>query len=95
MVYATEYFWVVLCKNHRFHRKGNTSYAHQIALAETDTYSAPPVLKEPLLVRCDACGQEYTYKAGELLRNEIEVPEKFVPHPEFGSQTAHARREQS
>ncbi len=32
MVYATEYFWVVICKNYRFHHKENVSYAHQIAL---------------------------------------------------------------
>jgi hypothetical protein len=28
--YTTDYFRVVICKNRRFHHKGNTSYQHQI-----------------------------------------------------------------
>jgi len=27
---TTDYFWVVICKNRRFHHKGNTSYQHQM-----------------------------------------------------------------
>jgi hypothetical protein len=83
MVSDTEYFWVVICKNHRFHHKGNTSYAHQIALGETDAYSSLPDLSEQLKVRCDDCGEEYSYKTSEILRNEIAVPATFVPHPLF------------
>lgn len=79
----TEYFWVVICKNHRFHHKGNTSYAHQIALGETDAYSPLPFLTEQVTVRCDDCGAEYPYKISEILRNEIAVPQTFVPHPLF------------
>ena len=41
-----EYLWGVLCKNHRFHHKGNTSYSHQIVLAETDAYSPLPMLTQ-------------------------------------------------
>ncbi|HZQ94412.1 MAG TPA: hypothetical protein VFA67_05335 [Candidatus Sulfotelmatobacter sp.] len=84
MVY-TDYFWVVICKNHRFHHKGNTSYAHQIALAETDAYSPLPLpaRTEQLKVQCNDCGAEYSYKASEILRNEIAVPESFIPHPLF------------
>jgi hypothetical protein len=83
MVYDREYFWVVLCKNERFHRKDNLSYVHQIALGETDAFSPPPKLTEPLKVRCDNCGAEYVYKANDVLRNEIEWPTDFVPHPSF------------
>jgi hypothetical protein len=83
MVYTTEYFWVVICKNYRFHRKGNTSYAHQIPLAETDAFSPLPMLTERVRVRCDRCGEEYSYKRSDVLRNEIEVPEHFTPHPLF------------
>jgi hypothetical protein len=54
-----EYFWVVLCKNHRFHHKGNTSYSQQIVLAETDAYSPLPMLTQQVSVRCDAYGAEY------------------------------------
>ncbi len=83
MVYATEYFWVVICKNHRYHHKENTSYAHQIALGETDAFSPLPMLTEQLKVRCDGCGMEYSYRPTEVLRNEIPIPPDFVPHPLF------------
>jgi len=79
----SDYFWVVLCKNHRFHHKGNTSYAHRIALGETDAYSSPPMLTQQVTVRCDHCGAEYAYKPTEILRNEMEIPADFVPHPMF------------
>jgi hypothetical protein len=26
--YTVDYYWVVVCKNHRVHHKGNTSYEH-------------------------------------------------------------------
>ncbi|MFL6446041.1 MAG: hypothetical protein ACJ713_19640 [Candidatus Sulfotelmatobacter sp.] len=85
MVYATAYFWVVICKNQRFHHKGNTSYAHQIALAETDPYSPLPIPEstEHVRIRCNDCGAEHSYKSTEILRNEIPVPENFTPHPLF------------
>jgi hypothetical protein len=83
MVYTTEYFWVVICKNRRFHHKGNTSYAHQIPLAQTDAFSPLPMLTEQVQVRCHGCGEEYLYKPSEVLRNEIEIPERFNPHPLF------------
>ena len=78
-----DYFWVVLCKNQRFHHKGNTSYVHQIALGETDAYSPLPMLTHKVTVRCDLCGQEYAYKPAEILRNAIEAPTGFAPHPLF------------
>lgn len=78
-----DYFWVVLCKNHRFHHKGNTSYAHQIVLGETDAFSPRPVLTQKVTVRCDSCGEEYSYKPTEILRNVIEIPSGFVAHPMF------------
>ena len=85
MLYATAYFWVVICKNQRFHHKGNTSYAHQIALGETDPYSPLPIpaANDQVRVRCDHCGVEHSYKSTEILRNEIQVPENFTPHPLF------------
>lgn len=83
MHYSTDYFWVVLCKNTRFHRKGNLFHQHTIPLGETDAITPMPALSDPIRVRCDNCGEEYAYKAKEVLRAEIEVPEKFVPHPSF------------
>ena len=83
MQFTTDYYWVVICKNRRFHHKCNTSYEHNIRLGETDAYSPPPMLTEKFKVRCDNCGEEYSYKPKEVLRAEIEVPEHFDPHPLF------------
>lgn len=83
MDYATDYFWVVICKNHRFHHKGNTSYEHRIILGEADAFTPLPMLTETVKVRCDTCGEEYSYKPKEVLRAEMEVPETFVVHPMF------------
>lgn len=41
---TTDYFWVVVCKNHRFHHKTNTGYEHRILLGETDAFAALPML---------------------------------------------------
>jgi hypothetical protein len=83
MQYTTDYFWVVICKNHRFHHKGNLSYEHRIALGETDAFSPLPMLTEQLKVRSDNCGEEYSYKPKDVLRADIEIPTNFVPHPLF------------
>jgi len=34
-------------------------------------------------VRCDNCGEEYSYRPADILRNIIEIPNGFVPHPIF------------
>lgn len=83
MQYTTDYFWVVICKNHSFHHKGNLSYEHRIVLGETDAFSPLPMLTEKLKVCCDNCGEEYSYKPKDVLRADIEVPTTFVPHPLF------------
>jgi hypothetical protein len=83
VAYTTEYFWVVICNNRRFHHKGNTSQQHQIPLGETDAFSLPPMLTENVKVCCNVCHQEYWYSPKEVLRPEIEVPEHFTAHPLF------------
>ncbi len=83
MLHGSDYFWVVLCKNRRFHHKGNISYSHQIALGETDAFSPLPMLTQQFTVRCDDCGAEHSYRPNEILRNEIAIPESFVAHPLF------------
>ena len=41
MEYATDYYWVVICKNRCLHHKGNTSYEHHIPLPKrTLTFTA-------------------------------------------------------
>ena len=60
--YTTDYFWVLVCKNHRIHHKGNTGYEHKILLGESDAYAALPMLPETTKERCDSCGEEYSYK---------------------------------
>ena len=74
MLRESDYFWVALCKNHRFHHQGNISYAHQIALGETDAFSPLPMLTQRVTVRCDNCGEEFHYKPTEILRNVMEIP---------------------
>ena len=44
MQYTTDYFWVVVCKNRRFHRKGNTDYDHKILPGEAEAYGTLPML---------------------------------------------------
>lgn len=83
MSYDTDYFWVVICKNRRFHHKGNTSYEHHIVLGEADAFSPPPSLSGKFKVQCDSCSEEYAYAPKEVLRAELEVPRTFVPHPMF------------
>ena len=85
MQYTTDYFWVVVCKNHRFHHKTNIGYEHRILLGETDAFAALPMLPEKITVSCDNCGEEYSYKREEVLRDEVQVPENFVPHPLFAN----------
>ena len=80
------YFWVVECKNTRFHRRPNIFYTHRIPLGETDAYESRPHIEEPLLVRCDICGKEFRYEASDVLRYEMDEPESFAPHPVFRSQ---------
>jgi hypothetical protein len=83
MDWSTDYCWVVVCKNHRYHHKGNTSFEHRIVLGETDSYSPLPMLTADLRVRCDVCGEEYSYKPKDILRAEVDVPHNFEPHPLF------------
>jgi hypothetical protein len=85
MEYTTNYYWVVVCKNRRVHHKGNTGYEHRILLGETDAYSSLPMLPDTIDVRCDSCGEEYSYKVKEVLRDEVQVPEVFNPHALFKS----------
>ena len=83
MGYTTDYYWVVVCKNRRVHHKGNISYEHRILLGETDAYSALPMLPESIDVRCDSCGEEYSYKVKDVVRDETQISDAFAPHPLF------------
>lgn len=83
MEYVTDYFWVVVCKNRRVHHKGNTSYEHKILLGEADAFASLPMLPDKIEVRCDSCGEELSYKRKEIMRDQVQVPEVFVPHPLF------------
>ena len=83
MGYECQYFWAVLCKNHKFHKHQNLFFEHKIPLGETDAYLPPPALDDRICVRCDDCGQEYTYNPRDLVRVELEFPDSFAPHPFF------------
>ena len=79
----SQYCWVVLCKNHWFHLRENFFFAHRIPLAETDAITPRPAIDQRFRVRCDSCGKEYLYKASEVRRFQLELPESFTPHPLF------------
>jgi len=79
----TGYFWIVLCKNHKLHKKQNLFFGHRIPLGETDAISPPPEVNGKLKILCDNCGEEFAYKAKDLLRAELEFPDGFTPHPLF------------
>ena len=77
-----DYFWIVLCKNERFHHQSNHNYAHRIPLGQTDTVSPKPI-SQPFKARCNSCGKEYVYAPSEVLRCEMETPQSFESHPLF------------
>jgi hypothetical protein len=79
----TDYYWIVLCKNHRFHTRQNLFSPHKILLGGTDAYSSPPFLQARFRVKCDDCGEEHSYKPHDVLRLETEPPASFVAHPLF------------
>lgn len=83
------YYWVVICKNERFHHHTNTLFGHKIPLGEADAVSSVPTLPRRFLVLCDECGQEHSYKPKEVLRLELRDPESFTPHPLFVDRTNH------
>ncbi len=79
----SQYAWVVLCKNHKFHKRQNLFFGHRIPLGETDAILPPPALDSRIHIRCDECGAEYAYRPQDLLRIELELPASFTPHPFF------------
>jgi hypothetical protein len=79
----SSYCWVVVCKNHSFHGRGNFFSVHRIPLGETDAVLPRPNIHKPFRVRCDECGKEYTYTPSDVLKYEMETPASFVAHPLF------------
>jgi len=78
-----QYMWVVICKNHKFHKQQNLYSGHKIPLGETDAFETPPELGDRLRVRCDACGEENVYHPADLMRIKMELAPSFKPHPGF------------
>jgi hypothetical protein len=81
--FIQEYYWVVLCKNHRIHHRQNRFSDHKILLGLTDAFSPLPMLNAPIRVTCDDCGREYSYLPSEVLRCETEPPASLAAHPLF------------
>ena len=79
----SNYCWVVLCKNHRFHMRQNRFFRHRITLGKTDAVAPLPSFGKDFTVRCDECGKTYAYRPKDVLRAEQELPESFKPHPLF------------
>ena len=61
------YYWVVICKNTKFHQHTNLMFGHKIPLGETDAFESLPV-SGPFLVQCDECGGEFSYEPAEVSR---------------------------
>ena len=76
------YYWVVICKNRKFHEQQNIYSGHKIALCETDEFTPPPQM-EPFTVRCDECGESQAYDASDLVRFQMPLVPNFKPHPLF------------
>ena len=83
MSFDSQYVWVVICKNHKFHKRQNLFFGHKIPLGETDAFQPLPVLDTLLHVRCDDCGQQHAYQPMDVRRIELELPDPFTPHPFF------------
>jgi hypothetical protein len=81
----SDYYWVVVCKNDRFHRIPNIFYKHHIPLGETDSVQSRPLIDGLFAVLCDECGKEFSYSASDVLKCEMEMPTTFAPHPLFQS----------
>jgi hypothetical protein len=77
------YVWVVICKNHKFHKHENLFSGHKIPLGQTDAFTPPPAIDFRLTVRCDECLKEYLYDPAELVRIQIPIGPDFKPHPLF------------
>ena len=83
MSFDSQYVWVVICKNHKFHRRQNLFFGHKIPLGEADAFQPPPALDNRIHVRCDECGEERAYQPKDVMRIELELPDSFTPHPFF------------
>jgi hypothetical protein len=77
------YYWVVICKNKRFHNHTNILFGYKIPLGETDAVSSPPAIPGPFRVLCGECRHEYSYNPKEILRLELTDPGSFSLHPLF------------
>jgi hypothetical protein len=78
-----QYYWIVICKNRRFHAKQNRLFGHPIPLAETDFYSIMPALESCFSVQCDECGKDYAYCPSDVMRLEMYPVEWIFTHPLF------------
>jgi hypothetical protein len=79
---TNKYYWVVTYNNETFHREKNPFAGHRIPLAETDPHAAHPDAVGRLSVRCDECGNEYSYEAQDVILWNG-TPPLFTPHPKF------------
>jgi len=83
MTQELQYCWVVTCKNYEFHRERNPFHGHRIPLGKTDEQMPRPDIPQWLVVRCSDCSKEFQYDRSEVLRFQLQLPERFIPHPLF------------
>jgi hypothetical protein len=80
---ASQYVWVVICQNRKFHGRDNMYSGHKIPLGETDEFTQPPTLDFRITVKCDECGEEYEYNPKDVVRFQTQLASDFKPHPLF------------
>lgn len=78
-----QHFWVVVCKNRKFHERQSFWAGYKIFLAETDAYSPLPALPPKINIHCDSCHKVFEYSPKEVLRFEADQVAAFDEHPLF------------
>jgi hypothetical protein len=82
---ASNYCWVVPCKNRWAHLRQSIFTSHRIPLGGTDAAMPLPPLDDRFPVQCDVCGEKFLYGPFDVRRHQQELPESFTPHPLFRS----------
>ena len=77
-----KHYWVVTCKNAKFHIDNNPFAGHRIPLVETTPHAEHPGAISRFVVRCDECGMEYSYEGSDVIK-WMGKPDAFTPHPRF------------
>jgi hypothetical protein len=81
---AQGYYWVVTCKNTKYHAEESPFHGQRIPVGKADEHSPRPTIPDFVDVTCDdqQCAKTYSYAAREIIRWSGDAPQ-FVLHPSF------------